>query len=251
MMSARLALTATMICATGVVMTGCETPRADNGASVAGAAYILSDSLDPAVVVATRPTMSELLDIILRERPTAGELANDRRDGSFPTGSDEAHVASVLGKYTTDKARVNRISSALVREGRKRKIGSSLLVGVLLTENPWLDPRATSFVGARGLMQVMPFHAGKWGCGSNDLFDIEANICHGVAVLADNLGRSRTLSQALLGYNGCVRGTNTPNCWRYPNHVFRSARKTATPTGDVQPFSTLATRPSSRKRGGS
>src|SRR5687768_9317750 len=130
MMSARLALAATMFCAAGAAMTGCEAPRAEKGASVDGSVYLLSDSLAPAVVVATRPTMSELLDIILRERPTAAELAGDSRDGTFPQGSDEAHVASVLSRYSPDKARVNRISSALVREGRKRKIGSALLVGV-------------------------------------------------------------------------------------------------------------------------
>ena len=246
-MSARRALAATMFCAAGAAMTGCKTPEA----SANGSAYILSDSLAPAVVIASRPTISELLDIILRERPTAAELASESREGMFPQGSDEAHVAAVLSKYSDDQPRVNRIASALVREGRKRKIGSSLLVGVLLTENPWLNPRATSFVGARGLMQVMPFHAGKWGCGSNDLFDIEANICHGVAVLADNLGRSRTLPQALLGYNGCVRGTNTPDCWRYPGKVFKSARKTAAPADGVQPFSALAASPQARKRGGS
>jgi soluble lytic murein transglycosylase-like protein len=94
-----------------------------------------------------------------------------------------------------------------------------------LTENPGLDPKAKSFVGARGLMQVMPFHAGKWGCASPDLFDIESNICHGVAILADNLMQSRTLPQALLGYNGCVRGTNTPDCFRYPRKVYGQARK--------------------------
>ena len=191
-------------------------------------------------MVATKPTLSEILDLILRERPTAADLANGKVNGDFPKGSDEAHIASILSRYTDDRDRVNRIAAALVKESRRRKIGSSLLVGVLLTENPWLDPRATSFVGARGLMQVMPFHAGQWGCGSSDLFDIESNICHGVAVLAENLGRSKTLQQALLGYNGCVRGTNTPDCWRYPAKVFREARKTTTPDGDVKPFSAVA-----------
>lgn len=200
------------------------------------ATVIATQPLPPAVVVAERPTISEILDIILKERPTAAQLAGNPRAGAFPAGSDEAHVASVLARYTRDEARVNQIAAALVREGRRRNVGSSLLVGVLLTENPWLDPRATSFVGARGLMQVMPFHAGKWNCGSRDLFDIESNICHGVAVLADNLGRSRSLPQALLRYNGCVRGTNTPDCGRYPSKVYRQARKSATADGQVRPF---------------
>ncbi len=174
-------------------------------------------SFAPSVVIAKRPSLSEILDIVLRERPTASELAYS--GGDFPAGSDEAYVAGILSRRNANKSLVHRISAALVKEGRRRNIESQLLVGVLLTENPWLDPRAKSYVGARGLMQVMPFHAGKWGCGSADLFDIDSNICHGVAVLADNLDRSRTLHQALRGYNGCVRGTNTPDCWKYPGIV--------------------------------
>lgn len=177
-------------------------------------------SLAPAIVVARRPTLSEILDVVLRERPTAAQLAYAGR-GDFPEGSDEAYVAEILSRRSSNKPLIHRIAAALVREGKRRNIGSQLLVGVLLTENPWLEPNATSSVGARGLMQVMPFHAGKWGCASGDLFDIDSNICHGVAVLADNLGRSRTLRQALRGYNGCVRGTNTPDCWKYPASVYK------------------------------
>lgn len=176
-------------------------------------------SFSPSVVVARRPTLSEILDVVLRERPTASQLAYS--GGDFPAGSDEAYVADILRRKNADKSLVHRIAAALVKEGRRRNIESQLLVGVLLTENPSLDPRAKSTVGARGLMQVMPFHAGKWGCGSADLFDIDSNICHGVAVLADNLDRSRTLHQALRGYNGCVRGTNTPDCWKYPGLVYK------------------------------
>lgn len=204
----------------------------------------------PVVVVAVKPAISEVLDLILRERPTAAQLTAGHQRGAFPTGSDEAYVSGILRRYTADSSRAHQVAAALVREGRRRHVGSTLLVGVLLTENPLLDPRATSFVGARGMMQVMPFHAGKWGCGSRDLFDIESNICHGVAVLADNLGRSRTLRQALLGYNGCVRGTNTPDCFRYPSKVYLHARKGAEPAGEEAPFSVgEATR--GRKRSGS
>jgi hypothetical protein len=178
----------------------------------------------PVVVIAKKPTLSEILDLVLNERPMAAEMGGESRNG-FPSGSEEAHVAQVLSRYTNNVSLVDRIASALVKEGRRRHVGSSLLVGVLLTENPELNPTATSSVGARGLMQVMPFHAGKWGCGSRDLFNIESNICHGVAVLADNLSGARSLPQALLGYNGCVRGTNTPDCRKYPRVVYGRARK--------------------------
>ena len=184
--------------------------------------------LSPAVVLAKRPSISEILDLILGD-------GGDRRlvSGSSVTGltlregSEEAKIAAILRERTSDAERANRVAAALGREGRRANIGATLLVGILLTENPDLEPRATSSVGARGLMQVMPFHAGNWGCPSSDLFDIDANICHGVQILADNLKHSRNLPAALQRYNGCVRGTNTPDCHRYAGKVYRSARKTA------------------------
>jgi len=178
----------------------------------------------PVIVVAKKPTLSEIVSLILHERPTAAEMGVSTARGC-PAGSEEAHVAQVLSRYSSDETLTDRIAASLVKEGRRRHLGSSLLLGVLLTENPDLNPNARSSVGARGLMQVMPFHAGKWGCGSRDLFNIESNICHGVAVLADNLSGARNLRQALLGYNGCVRGTNTPDCHRYPRVVYGRARK--------------------------
>ncbi|HXG72313.1 MAG TPA: transglycosylase SLT domain-containing protein, partial [Gemmatimonadaceae bacterium] len=69
-------------------------------------------------------------------------------------------LTTVLRRYTRDEGKAEHIASALIREGRKDKISPKLLLGVLLVENPWLDPSARSSVGATGLMQVMPFHRG-------------------------------------------------------------------------------------------
>lgn len=204
-----------------------------------------------AVVRATPPSVSELLDIILGDRGPTGLIAGKSGATLLP-GSEEAKVADVLRRYTRDTRRADRIATALVREGRRRNVGSTLLVGVLLTENPWLDPRAKSFVGARGLMQVMPFHAGQWGCGSSELLDIESNMCHGVAILAQNIRQAKTLPEALLGYNGCVRGTNTPDCWRYPSKVFRLARLGAAAGGtpaDLMPFAVRSLGPRKVREG--
>lgn len=129
-------------------------------------------------------------------------------------------VRTLVEKHSAPHALALRIARALVREARETAIDAQLLLAVLLVENPWLDPQARSFVGAVGLMQVMPFHAGAWGCPGADLTDADVSICHGARILAHALIRSGgDLDRALLRYNGCVHGTNTPDCHRYPEWV--------------------------------
>lgn len=143
-----------------------------------------------------------------------------------PSFSKEAfRLSEVLSRYTTDKLTADRIAGAIVDEGNRRNLDPALLVGVLLTEDATLDTTARSFVGARGLMQVMPDHAGKWGCSSSNLFSIESNICHGASILQDNVRNSSSMRTALLRYNGCVHGSNTPGCHNYPDKVMRAANK--------------------------
>jgi soluble lytic murein transglycosylase-like protein len=135
---------------------------------------------------------------------------------------DPFRISQVLRRYTRNGEVADRIANAVVKEGRRKKIDPSLLVGVMLVETDNLNPHARSFVGARGLMQVMPFHRGRWGCKSKDLYDIEGNICHGVSVLADAIKNAPNLRVALQRYNGCVRGSNTPGCSSYFRKVLRA-----------------------------
>jgi len=219
---------ATSLCVVAVVAAiGFVTPQRSPGSGFRPSTYDVGDPirLQGAIVVARQPTLAEILDLVLGE-------SVERERGMFANGNpigdpDVARVTRVLARHTTDRARAERIATALVSEGRRANLGSMLLVGVLLTENPRLEPAATSRVGARGLMQVMPLHAGKWGCASRDLFDIESNICHGVRILASELRDAGDLSRALLRYNGCVRGTNTPDCRQYAIEVYHRAHISA------------------------
>jgi len=147
-------------------------------------------------------------------------------DAAQPT-EQAFRIGEVLNQYTHDRALAFRIADALVAQADKEHIDPALLVGVLLTEDATLDPHGRSSVGARGLMQVMPLHGGKWGCGSSDLFDVESNICHGVQILKAALDGSPNTRVALLRYNGCVRGRNTPNCHLYDDKVLRHAGRAA------------------------
>jgi hypothetical protein len=145
------------------------------------------------------------------------------------TKLEVARVQYALLKYTKDTAHAKQIATAVVTQGARKKISPALLVGILLTEDIKLRPTAQSFVGARGLMQVMPFHQGtRKECGSGSLYEIETNVCYGVGILADLIKRSPSVERALLRYNGCVRGTNTPHCHTYSGKVLAFAEQAAT-----------------------
>jgi hypothetical protein len=132
-------------------------------------------------------------------------------------------LARLLGKHTRTPGMAIRIARAIVKEAGRLQVAPSLLTGVLLTENPRLESGTVSSQGAIGLMQVMHFHAGTFDCASDDLLQVEANICHGARVFGQYLARTGNVQRALLRYNGCVVSANTPNCHRYPTKVMRAA----------------------------
>lgn len=128
-----------------------------------------------------------------------------------------------FARFNDDRMLVRQVTRAVLREAQRQNVAPSLIAAVLITENTTIKPAAVSSVGALGLMQVMPMHAGQLGCQSADLVDVDSNICHGTTILARNLRRSQSSATALLRYNGCVRGTNTPDCHRYPTKVLSRA----------------------------
>lgn len=135
---------------------------------------------------------------------------------------DHLPLAQIL-RRTADPEIANRVARAIVKEARQLQLSPSLLAGVLLTENARLEPESVSHRGAIGLMQVMRFHAGVYDCDSDDLLQVEANICHGSRVFASYLRRTRDVRSALLRYNGCIRSRATSSCRRYPSKVLRQA----------------------------
>lgn len=151
-------------------------------------------------------------------------LANDGETTVEYVSMYQEHVEPVervLVRRGVPESNARRIAWPLVQHSYKRNLDPAFVVSVMLNESGG-KPTATSSVGARGLMQVMPFWSGRWrGCGKN-LYEIDANLCSGTSILAWYLGRNpNDERKALLGYNGCVRGTNTPNCHTYPDKIMR------------------------------
>jgi soluble lytic murein transglycosylase-like protein len=134
-------------------------------------------------------------------------------------------LTRAIARRTRNPELAERAAWAVTREAGRLRMSPSLLAAVLLVENRQLDSAAVSSQGAIGLMQVMPIHAGSYGCESADLMNVDANICHGARILHLYLVRSRSMTVALKRYNGCVRGANTPRCYRYPVRVLATASR--------------------------
>jgi hypothetical protein len=131
-------------------------------------------------------------------------------------------VEQVLRRRGVPRTTARKVAWPLVQHSTRRGLDPATVVSVLLVESEG-NPHATNATsGARGLMQVMPLWAGHWGaCGSN-LYAIDDNLCTGTSVLAWYLKTADGNEQrALLGYNGCVRGTVTPDCHLYPIKIER------------------------------
>lgn len=130
-------------------------------------------------------------------------------------------VERALESRGLSSERARRIAWPLVEHSYRNQLDPATVLAVLWIESRG-KPSATSFMGARGLMQVMPVHQGRWrGCDpGGDLYDIETNLCYGTRILSWYMRRYGGDEQrALLGYNGCVNGTNTPDCRLYPRKV--------------------------------
>lgn len=181
-------------------------------------------------VYATRGTLGEEL------RKHAPEVATDSTavDQLMATPKFQAEKRNffedVMRLKQVDSARADSIAHFAVREAYLRGISPAIIFGVMLTENSRFISNATSNVGAVGLMQVYPkiwLTKEMKKLFGGDLATDSTNVKYGVFILnqyfrpKDKKGQvqERDWATALLRYNGCVKGTNTPRCHTYPSKV--------------------------------
>jgi soluble lytic murein transglycosylase len=94
---------------------------------------------------------------------------------------------------------LDRIRPFIMAAARKHNVDPSLVAAVIKAESAF-DPKAVSWVGARGLMQLMPKTAAL--VGVKDSFDPEQNIMGGTRYLRMMLNRfNGNLSLAVAAYN--------------------------------------------------
>lgn len=112
-----------------------------------------------------------------------------------------------------DKERLT-ILRAVHFEATRAELAPELVLAVIDTESSF-DRFAVSRVGARGLMQVMPFWLKELNKPEANLMDISTNLRFGCTILKHYLEKERgNLRKALARYNGSVGKR------KYPDKVF-------------------------------
>lgn len=123
-----------------------------------------------------------------------------------------------LAKFVPDAAERHRLLINIQYEASRAGLDTQVILGLIEVESAFRQ-YAISSVGARGLMQVMPFWKNYIGKPSHNLFDIRTNLRYGCTILRHyNNVEKGNLVRALARFNGSL-GSN-----KYPNAVLGAWR---------------------------
>lgn len=109
-----------------------------------------------------------------------------------------------LSPMVVDTWLQNRLLTAIHYEANRAGLDPQLVLAVIHIESGFRS-YAISNVGARGLMQVMPFWVRTIGAPEHNLFDLQTNLRYGCTILRHYLDRENgNLARALARYNGSL-----------------------------------------------
>lgn len=124
------------------------------------------------------------------------------------------------GRFEMTKAKQYEFLKLVHQEASRAELEPELVLSVIQVESNF-DHFAISRVGARGLMQIMPFWLKEIGKPNDNLFDIATNLRFGCTILKYYLGIEKgNLTRALARYNGSL------GRYTYPNKVYKALNRT-------------------------
>jgi len=170
-----------------------------------------------------RQAFDPKLKAVLKEAITKADSCEDKYDATVWL----ADMSNRLSFKVKDPEERLRILTTVHREAKRAGIQPELVLAVMEVESAF-DRYAISRVGARGLMQIMPF----WleaineeigediGSQKDNLFHIETNIRFGCTILKYYMDIEKgNLFRALGRYNGSLGRA------KYPNKVYRAIER--------------------------
>jgi len=135
-------------------------------------------------------------------------------------------IQQVIKPWVRDPVEAQTLARWVYIYSQRFNLSPELILSVIAVESQF-DHFAISNVGARGLMQVMPFWKEKLGSKDDNLFEIETNIRYGCAILSMYKHRYGSLSRALAAYNGSLGTT------RYTARIYAQMKRFKASAADL------------------
>jgi len=166
-------------------------------------------------IASTQEKPSNELRLLLKEAIQESDSFKDRFDAEVWLLDMSTRLAPRL-KDTEERLKVLR---HVHYEATRSNLSPQIVLALIQVESNF-DKYAISRVGARGLMQIMPFWLKEIGTESDNLFHIRTNLRFGCTILRYYLDKEKgNITRALARYNGSL------GSYRYTNKVFRALDK--------------------------
>ena len=161
---------------------------------------------------------AEQVDAELRQRLSTAMAEDGGFEDRFEAEVWLADMSERLRPRIRSEAERLELLRMVHAEARRAELSPELVLAVIQVESNF-DRFAISVVGARGLMQIMPFWLEELGRPDDNLFDVHTNLRFGTTILRYYLDIEKGHeSRALARYNGSL-GSH-----KYPNLVFNALR---------------------------
>ena len=157
----------------------------------------------------TTPPVDPELRAELKQAIASADSFHDRFDAEVWL----LDMSTRMTPYIRDEQQRLRLLRLVHQAAARAGLKPDLVLAVMHVESLF-DPYALSYVGAQGVMQVMPFWKAEIGRPDDNLIDLATNLQYGCAILKFYLDKENgNLRRALARYNGSL-GSN-----RYPDKV--------------------------------
>ena len=120
-------------------------------------------------------------------------------------------MSARIARRVPDEFMRRKLLTAIHYEATRAGLDPQLVLGLIQVESGF-NRYAISSVGARGLMQVMPFWQRSIGSKEQNLFDLHTNLRYGCTILRHYLDiENGDLFRALGRYNGSLGKADYPD----------------------------------------
>ena len=150
----------------------------------------------------TTATETKAVDEALRQALLKSINQSESFEDRFDAEVWLVAMSEKLKRYIKDPKKRFDFLQKIHHAATQAQLEPELVLAVIQIESAF-NPYAVSYVGAQGMMQVMPFWKKEIGRTDDSLIDLETNLRYGCTILKHYIDREKGhIANALARYNG-------------------------------------------------